>query len=93
MAPPAPPPDPPPPPSSPDPPPPPPATTRHSIAKLESVFPNVPLEVNVWYLYPPADVMLPPDGKAMIVLVTEFDDTLPSELTTSILITVPAAVL
>ena len=44
-------------------------------------------------MYPPAVVILPPLGAASIVSVTEFDDITPAAFMTSILITVPAAVL
>jgi hypothetical protein len=50
----------PPPPALSVPPAPPPATTKYSIKPFPEVTSNVPLEVNVWYLYPPERVVDPP---------------------------------
>ena len=44
-------------------------------------------------MYPPEVVLVPPLGRALTVNVAAFNDTVPSELTTSIFITVPTELL
>jgi hypothetical protein len=41
---------------------PPPPTARTSTERVSKLV-NVPLEVNVWYLYPPETTIVPPVGK------------------------------